>query len=246
MITTDESMNDANRKRVRTVDGKDSTDTTMENNTSDTTELQPFTSLPFYGEHKKAVSSLSFAPTTNLLHGTYNNNSGNNVLCASASADGYGKIWNITNQLNEVNNNNTSSEDPPNKKNKYNLPPVNIVNSAAMTTKLEPTHNLCGHSRGINDITWSTNSQYIATASDDKTLRLWNVETGDAYVEFKGHTNFVFSCRFNPQSNLLVSGVSILYCIWGYTFMFMWCMFKNCYLTLYELYLYLSSHLMKQ
>ena len=215
MITTDESMNDANRKRARTVDGKDSTDTTMENNTSsDTTAvLQPFTSLPFYGEHKKAISSLSFAPTTNLSHGTYNNNnSGNNVpiLCASASADGYGKIWNITNQLNEVNNNtNTSSEDPPNKKNKYNLPPVNGgVNSAAMTTKLEPTHNLCGHSRGINDITWSTNSQHIATASDDKTLRLWNVETGDAYVEFKGHTNFVFSCRFNPQSNLLVSGVS--------------------------------------
>ena len=25
-------------------------------------------------------------------------------------------------------------------------------------------------------------------------------------MEFKGHTNFVFSCAFNPQSNLLVSG----------------------------------------
>ena len=212
MITTDESMNDANRKRLR-VDGKASTDTTMDDNTSDTTELQPFTSLPFYGEHKKAISSLSFAPTTNISHGSYNHdNSGNNVpiLCASASADGYGKIWNITNQLNEFNNNNTSSEDPPNKKNKYNLPQVNGVNSAAMTTKLEPTHNLCGHSRGINDITWSTNAQYVATASDDKTLRLWNVETGDAYVEFKGHSNFVFSCRFNPQSNLLVSGVSLM------------------------------------
>ena len=210
MITTDESMNDANRKRARADDGKDSTDTTMENNTSDTTAaLQPFTSLPFYGEHKKAISSLSFAPTTNLSYGTYNSGNTVPVLCASASADGYGKIWNITNQLNEVdNNNNTPSEDPPNKKNKYNLPQANGVNSAAMTTKLEPTYNLCGHSRGINDITWSTNAQYIATASDDKTLRLWNIETGGAFVEFKGHSNFVFSCRFNPQSNLLVSGVS--------------------------------------
>jgi hypothetical protein len=27
-------------------------------------------------------------------------------------------------------------------------------------------------------------------------------------VEFRGHSSFVFSCKFNPQSNLLVSGVS--------------------------------------
>ena len=65
-----------------------------------------------------------------------------------------------------------------------------------------------GHNRGINDITWSPTAQYVATASDDKTLRLWSAETGDAYVEFRGHSNFVFSVKFNPQSNLLVSGVS--------------------------------------
>jgi hypothetical protein len=60
------------------------------------------------------------------------------------------------------------------------------------------------------DVAWSPTASYIATASDDKTLRLWSAETGDAFVEFRGHTNFVFSCRFNPQSNLLVSGVSAL------------------------------------
>lgn len=75
-----------------------------------------------------------------------------------------------------------------------------------MSTRLDPMLSLIGHSRGINDVAWSPTASYIATASDDKTLRLWSAETGDAFVEFKGHTNFVFSCRFNPQSNLLVSG----------------------------------------
>ena len=31
-------------------------------------------------------------------------------------------------------------------------------------------------------------------------------ETGEALLEFKGHSNFCFSCQFSPQGNLLVSG----------------------------------------
>merc|ERR1719232_1301377 len=65
---------------------------------------------------------------------------------------------------------------------------------------------LVGHSRGINDLSWSATSQYITTASDDKTLRRWDASTTDSLVEFRGHTNFVFSVAFNPQSNLIASG----------------------------------------
>ena len=67
---------------------------------------------------------------------------------------------------------------------------------------------MIGHSRGINDVCWSngTTDPYCATASDDKTLRIFDVQTSDSLVEFRGHDNFVFCCQFNPPSNLLASG----------------------------------------
>ena len=72
---------------------------------------------------------------------------------------------------------------------------------------LQSIATLFGHSRGINDVCWSNgNDPFVATASDDKTLRLWDAQTADALVEFRGHDNFVFCCQFNPASNLLVSG----------------------------------------
>ena len=34
-----------------------------------------------------------------------------------------------------------------------------------------------GHTQGVSDIAWSPDGQYVASASDDGTIRLWNIET---------------------------------------------------------------------
>ena len=195
------------RKRARVVGDKETVDGDDKSDTP-----QPFTSLPFYGDHKRAVSSLSFAPPQS---------SSSLVLCATACADGSARIWDITKNIQDVQNvtaaidaMDTGSPKQPSKKGATTPPPPPSYHPSSSTfpatahRRIDPKLNLFGHSRGINDITWSPTGSYLATASDDKTLRLWSAETGDAFVEFRGHTNFVFSCRFNPQSNLLVSGVS--------------------------------------
>ena len=36
--------------------------------------------------------------------------------------------------------------------------------------------NLTGHTQGLSDIAWSSDSVYLASASDDTTIRIWNVQ----------------------------------------------------------------------
>ncbi|NCS59391.1 MAG: WD40 repeat domain-containing protein, partial [Microcystis aeruginosa G11-04] len=42
--------------------------------------------------------------------------------------------------------------------------------------------------------------------SDDKTIKLWNVETGQEIRTLKGHDNYVYSVNFSPDGKTLVSG----------------------------------------
>ena len=37
--------------------------------------------------------------------------------------------------------------------------------------------NLTGHSKGLSDIAWSSDSVFLASASDDTTVRIWTVDT---------------------------------------------------------------------
>ena len=131
--------------------------------------------LPVYGEHKRAVSSVSFAPPTS---------NGPVATCASASADGTVKLWTVD----------------------YSIGRLDTTTDIKSSTPLTARSHLQGHTRGINDVCWSPTAEYLATASDDKSLRLYDATKGETFVEFKGHQNFVFCCKFNPQSNLLVSG----------------------------------------
>ena len=53
----------------------------------------PFVELPLHGEHKRAVSAVSFAPS----HGQ--SPFGRAAVCASASADGTVKLWRLADDL---------------------------------------------------------------------------------------------------------------------------------------------------
>jgi COMPASS component SWD3 len=41
----------------------------------------------------------------------------------------------------------------------------------------EHLYTLEGHTEGISDLAWSNEGDYIASASDDKTIRIWSMET---------------------------------------------------------------------
>ena len=169
----------ASLKRPHDDDDNDDNDDNME---EEDDSPSPFVCLPMYGEHKRAVSSVQLAPSRLTKHHA--------ALCASASADGSVKIWDL----------NACQEESS-----AQLPTSN--SGGRVELLMNPVSTLLGHSRGINEVCWSKGGDpFCVTASDDKTLRLWDAQTGDALVEFRGHDNFVFCCQFNGPSNLLVSG----------------------------------------
>ncbi len=65
-------------------------------------------------------------------------------------------------------------------------------------------NNLFGHSKNIKCLTFSPQGNLIASGSDDKTIRIWNSQTGETIKVFKGHQHWVVSLLFfNDGKNLL-------------------------------------------
>jgi len=45
----------------------------------------------------------------------------------------------------------------------------------------------------------------IVTASLDRTVRIWNAESGKELHKLEGHTNMVYSATFSPNGKLIVT-----------------------------------------
>ncbi len=71
----------------------------------------------------------------------------------------------------------------------------------------EKRTTLLGHSGSVNDAAWDPDPErnWIATASDDATVRLWNAATGVTELVLRGHQGPVRQVRFSPDGSKLVS-----------------------------------------
>ncbi len=58
----------------------------------------------------------------------------------------------------------------------------------------------------VRSVAFSADGKRIVSGSMDKTLRLWDSETGQQRRSLKGHLHFVTSVDFSPNGQRIVSG----------------------------------------
>ncbi|KAK4293578.1 hypothetical protein Pmani_033733 [Petrolisthes manimaculis] len=70
----------------------------------------------------------------------------------------------------------------------------------------KPIERMTGHQQLVNDVKFSPDTRLIASASFDKSIRLWSGVNGRFLAVLRGHVNGVYQIAWSADSRLLVSG----------------------------------------
>eukprot|EP00301_Raphidiophrys_heterophryoidea_P014500 c22923_g1_i1.p1 GENE.c22923_g1_i1~~c22923_g1_i1.p1 ORF type:complete len:534 (-),score=129.76 c22923_g1_i1:160-1761(-) len=69
----------------------------------------------------------------------------------------------------------------------------------------EPIARMTGHQQVVNHVKFSPDGRFIASASFDKSVRLWDGHTGKFVAALRGHVQRVYMVAFSSDSRLLMS-----------------------------------------
>jgi WD40 repeat protein/tRNA A-37 threonylcarbamoyl transferase component Bud32 len=79
-----------------------------------------------------------------------------------------------------------------------------LIGSLPSSTFLKKT--LTGHTDAVFSLAISKDGQTLVTGSGDKTIKIWNLSTGELKNSVIGHTDAVFSLVITPDGETLVTG----------------------------------------
>ncbi|KAF3687295.1 Transcription initiation factor TFIID subunit 5 [Channa argus] len=76
------------------------------------------------------------------------------------------------------------------------------------TDHYQPLRIFSGHLADVTCTRFHPNSNYLATGSSDRTIRLWDVLTGNCVRIFTGHKGPIHALAFSPNGKFLASGAT--------------------------------------
>ncbi|MEJ8826497.1 TIR domain-containing protein [Variovorax humicola] len=79
-----------------------------------------------------------------------------------------------------------------------------VLSTDAAELSLRPVA-MAGHTRAVNRCAFAPNGRYLVTASDDRTLKVWDADKSMLLQTLQGHAGEVNGCDVNPDSSLVAS-----------------------------------------
>jgi len=74
---------------------------------------------------------------------------------------------------------------------------------------------LSGHTGGVGSLAFSSDGTLLVSGSDDKTIKLWDIQTGGVINTFHGHNNCVLSVSISVDCTTIASGSDDkMICLW--------------------------------
>ncbi|KAJ0232975.1 WD40 repeat-containing protein [Hirschfeldia incana] len=69
----------------------------------------------------------------------------------------------------------------------------------------QPKNHMTGHKQLVNHVCFSPNGQWIASASFDNSVKIWDGNTGEFITTFQAHIGSVYQISWSPDSRMLLS-----------------------------------------
>ena len=63
-----------------------------------------------------------------------------------------------------------------------------------------------GHAAWVNSVCYSPDRKYVVSGSEDKTINIWEIETGRCIRTLEGHTDTVYAVCYSPDGKYIASG----------------------------------------
>ena len=73
-------------------------------------------------------------------------------------------------------------------------------------SRLDLVGTLQGHSHFVWSVSFSADGTKVASGSNDNTVKLWDVTSGECLRTLEGHSSTVFSVSFSPDGTKVASG----------------------------------------
>ncbi|XP_071440764.1 transducin beta-like protein 3 [Hetaerina americana] len=87
----------------------------------------------------------------------------------------------------------------------WRLPLTQLDAQVQDLANLSASHTVIAHQKDINGVCVAPNDKLIATASQDKTVKLWSSDNLDLVGILRGHRRGVWTVRFSPIDQVLAS-----------------------------------------